>query len=116
MSPSAAVSAMKSLADAQSTEISISSLMFMPTSITIKAGSTVTWTNDEPISHTVTSGKFTGVDTNTGLRSDQTPDALFDERLSGQGDSFSYTYTTPGTYYYYCDVHYGMNATVIVTP
>jgi plastocyanin len=101
---------------ARDTEISISLLAFMPASITVKAGSTVTWRNDEPITHTVTSGAYRGVDATTGLRSGQRPDGLFDTRLEGQGDTFSYTFTTPGTYSYYCDIHYGMNATVIVTP
>lgn len=114
-SSSAAASAMTASASARGTEIAISSLAFMPPSITIKAGSTVTWRNDEPITHTVTSGTFTGVDPTTGLRTGQEPSGLFDTRLAGQGDSFSYTYTTPGTYHYYCDIHYGMNATVIVT-
>ena len=101
---------------AQVIEVSISSLAFMPPSISVKAGSKVTWRNDEPITHTVTSGAYTGVDTTTGLRSGQRPDGLFNARLEGQGDTFTYTYTEPGTYSYYCDIHYGMNATVVVTP
>jgi plastocyanin len=83
--------------------------------VSVKAGSTVTWRNDEPITHTVTSGTFTGVDATTGLRSGQRPDGLFNARLEGQGDTFRYTFATPGTYRYYCDIHYGMNATVVVT-
>jgi len=101
---------------AEATQVSISSLMFMPSSVRIKAGSSVTWRNDEPITHTVTSGSFTGVDATTGLRSGQRPDGLFNARLEGEGDSFTYTFTEPGTYSYYCDIHYGMNANVVVTP
>jgi plastocyanin len=109
-------SATSSSAAAPDTVISISLLAFMPPSISVKAGSTVTWRNDEPITHTVTSGTFTGVERTTGLRSGQSPDGLFNARLEGTGDTFSYTFTTPGTYPYYCDIHFGMNATVIVTP
>ena len=109
----AATSGMASPAD---TQVSISSLAFMPPSVSVKAGSKVTWRNDEPITHTVTSGTFTGVDMTTGLRSGQAPDGLFNARLEGQGDTFTYTFTKPGTYTYYCDIHFGMNATVVVTP
>ena len=100
----------------RSAQVKIISLAFMPTKLRIKAGTRVTWRNDEPITHTVTSGTFTGVDPVTGLRTGQRPDGRFNARLKGQGDTFSYTFKKPGTYRYYCDIHYGMNATVIVTP
>jgi len=84
----------------RSAQVKIISLAFMPTKIRI----------------TVTSGRYTGVDPVTGLRTGQRPDGLFNARLKGKGDTFSYTFKKPGTYHYYCDIHYGMNATVIVTP
>ena len=40
-----------------------------PSTTTVEVGTTVTWRNDEPITHTVTSGRFVGVDETTGLRS-----------------------------------------------
>lgn len=101
---------------AQVTEVGLSSLAFMPPTITVKAGSSVTWRSDEPITHTVTSGAYTGVDATTGLRSGQRPDGIFNARLEGQGDTFTFTFTKPGTYSYYCDIHYGMNGSVVVTP
>jgi plastocyanin len=93
--------------------INLSSLMFQPTDTTVEVGTTVTWRNDEPITHTVTSGRFDGVDKTTGLRSSQKPDGTFEEKLS-KGKSFSFTFTKPGTYTYYCDIHQGMNATITV--
>ena len=54
----------------------------------------------------------------TGIRGSETPDGMFDVTLAPKGedgDSFEFTYDTPGTYPYYCDIHLGMNAVVIVT-
>jgi plastocyanin len=94
--------------------INLSSLMFNPPTTTVKVGTTVTWRNDEPITHTVTSGRFQGVDKTTGLRSSQGPDGTFSARLPGKGKTFSFTFTKPGNYTYYCDIHQGMNATITV--
>jgi plastocyanin len=96
--------------------IELSRLMYMPATLEIAAGTAVTWTNDESISHTVTSGMPTGVDSSTSLRSGEEPDGLFDEQLPKQGDSFTFTYDEPGTYPYYCDIHKGMNAEIVVVP
>ena len=95
--------------------VTLKSLMFMPAVLKVKAGTTVTWRNDEPITHTVTSGEATGVDKSTGLRSGQHANGLFDATLNGSGDTFSYTFDKPGTYSYYCNIHQGMNAEVVVT-
>jgi plastocyanin len=94
--------------------INLSSLMFHPSNITVKVGTTLTWRNDEAITHTVTSGRYLGVDKTTGLRSSQKADGMFNERLAGKGKTFSFTFTKPGTYTYYCDIHQGMNATITV--
>ena len=98
------------------TTIKLSQLMFMPATTTIKVGTKVTWTNDETISHTVTSGEPTGVDMGTSLRSGEKPDGMFEKQLAKKGDSFSFTFDKAGTYPYYCDIHQGMNAEVVVTP
>ena len=94
--------------------INLSSLMFNPSTSTVKVGETVTWRNDEPITHTVTSGRFMGIDKTTGLRSSQKADGMFNAKLDGKGKTFSFTFTKPGTYTYYCDIHQGMNATITV--
>jgi plastocyanin len=94
--------------------INLSSLMFNPSTTTVKVGETVTWRNDEPIGHTVTSGKYMGIDKTTGLRSSQKADGMFNAKLDGKGKTFSFTFTKPGTYTYYCDIHQGMNATITV--
>ena len=94
--------------------VNLSSLMFDPSTTTVEVGTTVTWRNDEPITHTVTSGRFVGVDETTGLRSSQDPDGTFAAKLPGKGKTFSFTFTEPGNYTYYCDIHQGMNATIMV--
>lgn len=96
--------------------IKLSRLMFMPATTEIKVGTTLTWTNDETITHTVTSGEPTGIDKTTTLRSGEKPDGMFDKRLAKKGDSFSFTFDKAGTFPYYCDIHQGMNAEVVVTP
>jgi plastocyanin len=96
--------------------VSVKLLMFMPDPLTIKAGQSVTWRNDEPITHTVTSGTVTGIDPKTSLRAGQQPDGLFNAKLPTKGSTFTFTFTKPGTYSYYCDIHEGMNASVLVTP
>lgn len=96
--------------------VSIKSLAFMPDTLHVRTGDTVTWRNDEPVTHTVTSGRVTGVDKTTGLRAGAKPDGLFDAKLTGMGDTFSYTFEKAGTYSYYCDIHFGMYAHIVVTP
>jgi plastocyanin len=99
---------------AVNSDITLVSLNFMPETITVSAGDTVTWVNGESITHTITSGTFSDVDETTGLRGSEAPDGLFDERLDEKGGTFSYTFETAGTYPYFCDIHDGMNATVVV--
>jgi len=93
------------------------SIKFMPETITVKAGTTVRWVNGETITHTITSGAFVDVNPDTGIRGDEMPDGMFNVTLQPKGedgDTFEFTYDTPGTYPYYCDIHLGMNAVVIV--
>jgi len=93
------------------------SIRFMPETITIDAGTTLRWVNGEAITHTITSGAWSDVDPGTGIRGTEAPDGRFDVTLAPKGedgDTFEFTYLDPGTYPYYCDIHLGMNATVIV--
>jgi plastocyanin len=63
--------------------------MFDPASATVQVGTTVTWRNDELITHTITSGRFIEVDETTGLRSSQDPDGTFEATLPGKGKTSS---------------------------
>jgi plastocyanin len=75
---------------------------FIPSSITVSVGTTVTWTNDDSAAHTVTSGQ------------DATFDGIFDSSLFMAGRTFSYTFEDAGTYPYFCFVHPWMKGTVTV--
>ena len=85
---------------ANTVQVSIQNYAFSPASLSVAVGTTVVWTNKDTAPHTVTisSGpvKFSSPDLQTG-------------------DSYTYTFTTPGTYDYYCAVHPNMTASVTVT-
>ena len=72
-------------------------MAFDPATVTIKAGESVTWTNEDSASHTV-------VGDNGEFESDS---------LS-KGDTFSFTFDAAGTYAYHCSIHSSMKATVTV--
>jgi plastocyanin len=80
-----------------STEIEISGFAFVPATITVPVGTTVTWThNDSPL-HTVSSR-----------------DALFDSGNLSRGATFSYAFEQSGTFEYYCKIHPYMTGKIIV--
>jgi plastocyanin len=78
-------------------EIWIQGMAFTPATITVTAGTTITWTNKDAVSHTVTG--------TTGL---------FDSGSVGNGEAYSFKFATVGTFSYYCKPHPSMTATVIV--
>ena len=67
--------------------------LFSPATVTINVGDTVLWRNVSSAPHTTTSGVG------------GTPDGLFDSLNMNTGDTFSYTFDSPGSYDYYCDYH-----------
>ena len=79
------------------TRMSIQNFAFQSANIQVRTGTTVTWTNQDNVPHSVTF--------KNGMK---------DSGLLSQGQSFSYTFNTPGTYQYYCTVHPYMVATVTV--
>ena len=78
-------------------EVWIQDYAFNPTPIEITTGTTVTWTNQMGITHTVTS--------DTGL---------FDSGYINPSGTFSYMFGTAGSYSYHCTTHTYMVGTVIV--
>ena len=86
-------------ARAADTEVTIDNFTFAPERVTVKAGTTVTWTNRDDIPHTVTSST-----------------RLFKSKALDTDDKFSFTFTTPGTHEYFCSLHPHMKATIVVEP
>jgi amicyanin len=77
--------------------VTIDNFVFEPAKIMIKAGTTVTWTNRDDIPHTVAS-----------------KDRLFKSKALDTDESYSFTFTTPGEYDYFCSLHPHMKGTVVV--
>ncbi len=83
-------------------DISIQGMAFSTTNKTISVGTTIKWTNNDAVTHTVTSG----VPGN--------PTGVFDSGNIAPGGTFSYTFNQAGTYNYYCKIHTSMRATITV--
>ena len=75
---------------------------YLPYSLEIQAGDTVSWSNDDTAAHTVTSGTPDG------------PDGVFDSSLFMAGNTFEFTFDEAGTYSYFCMVHPWMIGEIIV--
>ena len=92
------------------------SLNFSPTAVTINAGETVEFRNISTFTHTVSTVADTPVETQAVMLP---PGAeSFDSGPVAPGATFTHTFTTPGTYRYFCEPHVGqgMIGTVIVNP
>ena len=92
-----AASSPSSAAPPDSPQIVIKNFMFMPNSLTVKAGSTATWVNSDDEPHSVVS--------DTGLLRSGAVDT---------NETFSFKFDKPGTYPYHCALHPRMVATIIV--
>jgi plastocyanin len=77
--------------------VSIASFSFQPAALTVSVGTTVTWTNNDTASHTVTAD-----------------DGSFKSGTLGKGVTFSQTFATAGTFAYHCAFHSSMTATITV--
>jgi plastocyanin len=77
--------------------IAIQNFAFNPATLTVKAGTTVTWTNLDSTNHPVAS--------DTGV---------FNSGTLNNGQSYSFTFNQTGSYPYHCTVHPSMTGTVIV--
>ena len=103
-----AKTAMAQRADGLGTEasaaakVTIKLFQYQPGRIQVKAGTTVTWMNEDEIFHTVTAGE------------PEKEGGRFDAPLDGKGKSFSFTFSQPGIYSYYCDRHEHMRGEIEV--
>ena len=78
--------------------VKIDNFTFAPAQLTVKPGTTVTWLNADDIPHTVVA-----------------TDKAFRSKALDTDDTFAFTFTTPGTYEYFCSLHPHMKAAVVVS-
>jgi plastocyanin len=86
-----------SLAQNNAVPVMIDNFVFGPERLVIKAGTTVNWTNRDDIPHTVAS-----------------KERLFKSKVMDTDESYSFTFTTPGEYSYFCSLHPHMTGTIVV--
>jgi plastocyanin len=79
--------------------VNVANFQFSPSTLTIKAGTTVT---------------FKGVSGDHTVTSDPDSPMAFDQGVS-QGSSITITFANPGTYKYHCSIHASMHGTIVVT-
>ena len=82
---------------ASTAEVKIDNFSFGPAAITVSVGTTVTWINRDDIPHTVVS-----------------TEKVFKSKVLDTDEKFSYTFTKPGEYPYFCSIHPKMTGKVIV--
>ena len=95
----AAASAQDEAVRADNATINIDNFTFTPARLTLRAGTTVTWRNEDDIPHTVTSAA-----------------RLFKSSTLDTDDTYSFTFTEPGSYEYFCSLHPRMTGTIVVEP
>ena len=81
---------------AEDVAVKIGNFTFGPQELKVKAGTTVTWTNEDDIPHTVVS-----------------PNNFRSKVLDTDG-TYTFTFTNPGTYKYFCSLHPHMTGTIVV--
>ena len=89
---------MRSVEAQDSGAVSIVDFAFEPASLEVATGTTVTWTNNGQARHTATAD-----------------DGTFDSGRLQSGETFSFTFNTPGTFAYHCEIHPEMTGTIVVT-
>ncbi len=82
---------------ASAAEVKIDNFVFGPAAITVPVGTTVTWINRDDIPHTVVS-----------------TEKVFKSKVLDTEEKFSYTFTKPGEYPYFCSIHPKMTGKVVV--
>jgi plastocyanin len=85
------------LEDKPVTAVKIDNFVFSPNPVTVPVGSTIRWTNQDDIPHNVVSD-----------------DKSFKSKALDTDETFTYTFTKPGTYTYFCSIHPKMTGKIVV--
>lgn len=96
---SAPVSTVKGTTGETTDKVEVKDFSFKPKDITVKVGTTVTWTFNDDADH--------NVDPNGGSEPAKSPDLA-------SGKTFTHKFTKPGTFEYRCDIHNSMTGSVVV--
>jgi plastocyanin len=86
------------MAAAEGTDVTIDNFSFSPTPLTVKTGTTITWTNRDDIPHSIVC-----------------PELKMKSHPLDTNDAFSYRFSKPGTYNYICGLHPHMHGQVVVS-
>ena len=84
-------------AEPAQTDVKIDNFTMAPQAITVSVGTSVRWTNADDIPHTVVS-----------------EDHTFKSMVMDTGEQFSHTFSSAGTYKYFCSIHPKMTGTIVV--
>jgi plastocyanin len=96
--PMASMSVTAPAAPVRGNQVNIDGFAYVPATLTVKVGTTVTWTNRDEEPHTVASS-----------------DGSFHSPGMGTGATFTHTFSAAGTFDYVCSIHPMMHGTVVVT-
>jgi plastocyanin len=88
-----------SSAESPEVQVKIINFSYDPVNLSVASGTTVQWTNEDSVPHTVTSD-----------------DGVWDSGAIAPGGTFTYTFEQAGTFAYHCTIHPNMKATIEVTP
>ena len=90
-------------ASTEPVQVDVKTFQFAPDTLRVSVGTTVRWTNQDDIEHTVTAG------------SPSERDASFNAPLAKKGATAERTFDRTGTFTYFCDRHQFMRGTITVT-
>ena len=85
---------------ASAVKVSMKDTLYVPMDVKVKAGGTITWTNDDPFAHTVTKGSG--------------PGPKFDSGTVNGGETYKRKFDTPGKLDYLCTIHPNQTGTITV--
>jgi plastocyanin len=88
----------------------IQDLKFLPSTLTVTKGTTVTWTNNDQTAHTVTSDDFPDPADTTATP----PPGSFTSTVLNPGETYSHRFDQAGTVPYHCQIHSYLKGTVVV--
>lgn len=83
---------------ASEARVTIQGFAFDPAELTVKVGTTVTWTNQDGTTHTITSD-----------------DAVWDSGRVSPGGTYIRVFDKVGSFSYHCSIHTSMKGTIVVT-